>query len=82
MTDDAPRKRRGGRPRGQSIEVWVSPDERDEIADLAAQAGLSKSAYLRAVGLNQPVRSVLDLKAVADLANLLLDCAIQKKGHA
>jgi len=61
-------KARGGRPRGRRIEVWVTPDEEATIADLAAQAGLSNSGYLRAVGLNTPVRSVVDLKAVADLA--------------
>lgn len=69
-TGTAPKKVRGGRPRGRRIEVWVTPDEEASIADLAAQAGMSKSAYLRAVGLNQPVRSVLDLTAVADLAKV------------
>lgn len=68
--DKAPKKARGGRPRGRRIDVWVTPEEDADIADLAAQAGMSKSAYLRAVGLNQPVRSVLDLKAVADLAKV------------
>jgi hypothetical protein len=48
----------------------VTPDEKADIADLAAQAGMPESAYLRAVGLNQPVRSVVDLKAVADLAHV------------
>lgn len=61
---------RGGRPRGRRFEVWVTPNEEAVIADLAAQAGLSNSGYLRAVGLNQPVRSVVDLKAVADLAHV------------
>lgn len=68
--ETAPKKVRGGRPRGRRIDVWVTPEEDANIADLAAQAGMSKSAYLRAVGLNQPVRSVLDLKAVADLAKV------------
>ena len=65
-----PPKVRGGRPRGRRMEVWVTPEEEATIADLAAQAGLSNSGYLRAVGLNQPVRSVLDLKAVADLGHV------------
>lgn len=65
-----PCKVRGGRPRGRRIEVWVTPEEEAAIADLAAQTGLSNSGYLRAVGLNQPVRSVLDLKAVADLGHV------------
>lgn len=70
MTDKAPKKERGGRPRGRRIEVWLTPDEEAEIAERAEQAGLSRSAYLRNVGLNQPVRSVVDLKAVADLAKV------------
>lgn len=72
MTDKAPKKDgpHGGRPRGQHIKVWVTPEEKADIADLAGQAGMRESAYLRAVGLNQPVRSVVDLKAVADLAHV------------
>ncbi|MFZ6694301.1 plasmid mobilization protein [Stenotrophomonas acidaminiphila] len=48
----------------------VTPEEEAAIANLAAQTCLSNSGYLRAVGLNQPVRSVLDLKAVADLGHV------------
>lgn len=48
----------------------MTPEEKAHIADLAAQTGMRGSAYLRAVGLNQPVRSVVDLKAVADLAHV------------
>jgi len=48
----------------------VTPDERAEIAARAAQSGMSLSAYMRAAGLNHPVRSVLDLKAVADLVRV------------
>jgi len=63
-------KVRGTRPRGMRLEVWVTPEERAEIATRAAEAGLSVSAYMRAAGLNHPVRSVLDLKAVADLVRV------------
>jgi len=41
-----------------------------EITSRAAKSGSSISAYLRAVGLNHPIRSVLDLKAVADLVRV------------
>lgn len=64
---------RGTRPRGSRIDVWVTLDERAEIGDRAAQAGLSLSAYLRVAGLNQPVRSVIDQEAVAGLAKLHAD---------
>lgn len=61
---------RGTRPRGGRIEVWVTPDEKAEIADRAAQSGMSLSEYMRAAGLNHPVRSVLDLRAVAELGKV------------
>ncbi len=72
QADQAEKKRgpRQGRPRGRRIDVWVTPEEEAEIAEMAEQAGMSRSAYLRSVGLNQPIRSVLDLKAVADLAKV------------
>lgn len=31
---------------------------------------MSRSGYLRALGLNTPIRSVVDLRAVADLAKV------------
>lgn len=52
------------------IKIWVTLEERAEIEIRAAQTGLSVSAYMRAAGLNHPVRSVLDLKAVADLVRI------------
>ena len=61
---------RGTRPRGKRIEVWLTPEEQAEIADRAAATGLSLSGYLRAAGLNHPVRSVLDLRAVAELGKV------------
>lgn len=72
MTDEAaPGKgKRGTRPRGGRIDVWVTDEERAEIAERAAGAGLSLSAYLRVAGLNQPVRTVYDLHAVRDLAKV------------
>ncbi|WP_315265544.1 plasmid mobilization protein [Pseudomonas fragi] len=58
------------RRRGKPIEVWVNDAEKVGISKLAAQTGLSRSAYLRNVGLNCPVRSVVDLGAVSDLAKV------------
>lgn len=52
------------------IKVWVSDKEREAIAEHAAHTGLSLSAYLLAVGLNTPIRSVVDLAAVAELAKV------------
>ncbi len=71
MSDDTP-KGIAERPRRQvpPIKVWVTDSEKAEIADRAAQAGLSLSAYLLAAGLNHPIRSVLDLRAVAELGKV------------
>ncbi|HDY4894503.1 TPA: CopG family transcriptional regulator [Yersinia enterocolitica] len=52
------------------IKVWVSEDASAEIEDKARQANMSLSAYLSAVGRNSPIRSVVDLLAVADLAKV------------
>ncbi|WP_460159287.1 plasmid mobilization protein [Pseudomonas sp. S3_H09] len=52
------------------IKVWVSEDERAEIEVKARQANMSLSAYLSAVGRNSPIRSVVDLLAVADLGKV------------
>jgi len=58
------------RRRGKPIEVWVNEEEKAQITVRAAQSGLSRSGYLRAVGLNYPIRSVVDLMAVTDLAKV------------
>lgn len=57
------------RPRSE-IKVFVTPEERTQIKALAASANLSLSAYLRAAGLNKDVRSVLDVKAVEEMAKV------------
>lgn len=74
MSDDQGRQNsRGTRPRAKRIEVWLSRDERAEIDARAGVSGLTLSAYMRAAGLNHPVRSVLDLNAVSDLVKITGD---------
>lgn len=58
------------RRRGKPIEVWITDEEKAVITDKAKEAGMSRSGYLRALGLNTPIRSVVDLVAVADLAKV------------
>ena len=58
------------RRRGKPIEVWVNNEEKAAITEKAYEAGMSRSGYLRALGLNMPIRSVVDLTAVADLAKV------------
>ena len=52
--------RRDARSRVLPMKVFVTDDERARIEQRAAAAGLSVSAFLRAAGLHQPIRSVLD----------------------
>ena len=92
MKDDAP-KEGMARPRREvpPVKVWVTDEEKFEVAERAAQAGLSMSAYLLAAGLNHKTRSVLDLHAVKDLvqvngdlgrvAGLLKLWLAEKRGH-
>lgn len=58
------------RRRGKPIEVWVTDDERTAISELAEQAGLSRSAFLRAAGLNKRVGARADLEAVRELVKV------------
>lgn len=69
MTSDTERKPLPRR-RGKPIEVWVTDEEKAKIIESSETAGMSRSGYLRALGLNTPVRSVVDLKAVAELAKI------------
>lgn len=69
MTDDTKRKA-APRRRGKPIEVWVTDEEKVAIAKRAGEAGMSRSGYLRALGLNTSIYSVVDLKAVADLVKI------------
>jgi hypothetical protein len=69
MTDDTKRKALPRR-RGKPIEVWVTDEEKATITERAEEAGMSRSGYLRALGLNTPIRSVVDLVAVAELGRV------------
>lgn len=61
------------RRRGKPIEVWVNDEEKATITDRSKEAGMARSAYLRALGLNTPVKSIVDLAAVADLVKVTGD---------
>jgi hypothetical protein len=58
------------RSRVLPMKVFVTDAERARIEERAKIAGLSISAYLRAAGLNQPIRSVLDHETVCELAKI------------
>lgn len=61
------------RPRGYRIDVWVSQQERAEIVNRAACAGLSHSSFMRSVALNTVIRSVVDLDAADRLEKVNSD---------
>jgi hypothetical protein len=52
------------------MKAFVTETERARIEARAKSTGLSVSAYLRAAGLGQPIRSVLDHQAVLQLAKV------------
>jgi hypothetical protein len=61
---------RDARNRLLPMKTFVTDAERVSIETRAREARLSVSAYLRAAGLGQPVRSVLDQDAVLHLAKV------------
>ncbi|WP_267273380.1 plasmid mobilization protein [Pseudomonas putida] len=67
---EGPKGKTQPRRRGKPIEVWMTDEEKGTIIERAEEAGMSRSGYLRALGLNTPIRSVVDLKAVADLCRV------------
>lgn len=58
------------RRRGNPIELGITDEGKAVIKNKASNAGMSRPGYLRALGLNTPIRSVVDLKAVGDLAKV------------
>ncbi|WP_420177333.1 plasmid mobilization protein [Kerstersia gyiorum] len=67
---DAPKKKRGGRPRGNCVDVYLAPEEKAVIAQRAARSDKSYSGMLRALGLNTPIPSILDSDVIAELVRV------------
>lgn len=59
--------------RKQPLKVYVSDEEKEEIGERAQLASMSVSNYLKAAGLQHPIRSVVDLHAVKDLMKINSD---------
>ncbi|RYI35289.1 MAG: conjugal transfer protein TraJ [Acetobacteraceae bacterium] len=57
----------------QPIRVWVTPQEKAAIAEMASTTGNSTSAYLRKVGLGYEVRSILDFGRAQELVKVNAD---------
>ena len=71
MEDTTPplRNRRDNQP----IRVWVTPEEKAGITEMARTTGNSTSAYLRKVGLGYEVRSILDYGRAQELVKVNAD---------
>jgi hypothetical protein len=52
------------------IKVYCLPEEKKQIEDKAAQAGLSVSKYLLKVGVGYKLKGILDHRRVNDLARI------------
>lgn len=61
------------RRRQYRIEVRVSEDEKEAIAQAAANCGLSTPEYLRRLGLNHEPRSVADQRVFLEVLRLHQD---------
>jgi hypothetical protein len=59
-----------GRIRRHHLRVPVFPEEKAEIVQQAAQAGMSVARYLREVGQGYAIRGVVDLEQVRQLARI------------
>jgi hypothetical protein len=53
--------------------VWVTPQEKAAIEEMASTTGNSTSGYLRKVGLGYEVRSTLDFGYAQDLVKVNAD---------
>ena len=64
-----------GKTRREStpVKVWVTPEEKAQIAEKAAAHSMSASRYLRALGLALPVQSTVDQRAVLELLKINAD---------
>lgn len=75
MTQPAQRPTR----KSKHLRVPVLPDEEQQIKLLASMHGLPVAAYLREVGLNHPLRGMLDNKRVEELA--VMHGELERLGH-
>ena len=63
-------EKKPSRQRVQPLKVWALPAEATTIKANAAKFGLPVSAYLRTLGLNHQPKTILDSKAVIELAKV------------
>ncbi|CAA6798324.1 MAG: DNA transfer system protein TraJ [uncultured Sulfurovum sp.] len=59
--------------RNKYINTRCTDKEYEEIKEKASNAGLSSSAYLRNLGVNYPLKSVVDQRALSELVKCKAD---------
>jgi len=69
--DDA--KKGKTRRESSPVKVWVTQEEKAQIAEKASAHSMSASHYLRALGLAFPIQSTVDQRAVLDLLKINAD---------
>ena len=63
-------EKKPSRQRVQPLKVWPLPAEAEAIESNAGNLGLPVSAYLRTLGLNYQPKTILDSKAIIELAKV------------
>lgn len=66
MTAQKAATRKGNTP----INVWVTPEEKAQIEELAEQTGHSMSSLLRTLGIGHMPPSILDSQMICQLAKI------------
>jgi hypothetical protein len=64
---------RGTRPRCKRVEVWLTEEELATISTKAESMRLSRSDYLRSLGMGYQPKSKFDRDAIRDLMDLRAD---------
>lgn len=66
-------KKESKKLKNRYINTRCTDREYEEIKEKAANTGLSSSAYLRNLGLNYPIKSVVDQRALSELVKCRAD---------
>jgi len=61
---------RGTRPRQNRLDVWVTSEEKQAIEANAARVCMSRSEYLRALGLGYQPKGRFDIEAIERLVKI------------
>ena len=66
-------KAQATRPRGNRIDIWATDEEMQQITENAKVLRLSRSEYLRNLGLGYQPKTQFDQDAIRDLVKLHAD---------